>query len=516
MGNRVEPAMTARAVLPVMGLVVGLGAVGLGAATATGATTGDADWTVYHHDPQGSGVDSSGARFTKVHPRWTSRVLDGDLYGEPLVEGGNVYVATEANTIYALSGATGAVEWSTHLGPPVPSDQLPCGDISPSSGVTGTPVIDPTRREMFVVADEEVSGRPLHMLVGLSLARGRVLLDQAVDPPGASSPALLQRTGLNLSAGRVVFGYGGNYGDCSTYHGWVISVPESGGAIRSFEVDAGRGQSQGAVWMGGAAPEVDATGNVWISVGNGSETGGTYDGSDSVIELSADLQLLQLFAPSDWGTDNANDEDLGSSAPALLGDGLVVQAGKSHTGYLLSRTHLGGIGGQLAQKGAVCGTDVGGGDAVLGNVVYLPCRSGTTAVRVDGAPPSLSILWRTASGAGGPPIVAGGLLWSISQTGELVALDPTTGATTQQLTIGRVANHFPTPSSGDGLLLAASARQVHAFASTVGMPATATSTTGNRPAGPADAAPVGPSSSRAAGQLQWKDGPVDFPTGPGA
>ena len=59
------------------------------------------------------------------------------------------------------------MEWSTHVGTPVPSGSLPCGDISPTVGITGTPVIDETRGEIFVVADELVNGSPAHELVGL-------------------------------------------------------------------------------------------------------------------------------------------------------------------------------------------------------------------------------------------------------------------------------------------------------------------------------------------------------------
>ena len=60
----------------------------------------------------------------------------------------HVFVATENDTVYALSASTGAVVWSTHLGTPVPSGSLPCGDITPTVGITGTPVIDPSRAEI--------------------------------------------------------------------------------------------------------------------------------------------------------------------------------------------------------------------------------------------------------------------------------------------------------------------------------------------------------------------------------
>ncbi len=64
---------------------------------------------------------------------------------------------------------------------------------------------------------------------------------------------------------------------------------------------------------------------------------------------------------------------------------------------------------------------------------------------------------------GGPPIVAAGLVWTIGQNGTLYGLDPATGKVRQQASIGAVANHFPTPSVGDGLLLAPAANQVVAF-----------------------------------------------------
>ena len=59
--------------------------------------------------------------------------------------------------------------------------------------------------------------------------------------------------------------------------------------------------------------------------------------------------------------------------------------------------------------------------------------------------------------------MAAGLVWTIGQNGTLYGLDPATGAVRQQASIGVPANHFPTPSAADGLLLAASADQVVAF-----------------------------------------------------
>ena len=459
------------------------------APTTTPAPGGSPSWTVYHGDPAGTGAVTSLTAVDTGHRAWTSPVLDGQLYGQPLVASGLVFVATEADTVYALSATGGAVVWSTKVGAPVPSGSLPCGDIAPTVGITGTPVIDTARGELFVVADELSGGRPAHVMVGLNTATGAVELTDDVDPPGWDPRALLQRTGLTLDEGRVVFGYGGNYGDCSTYRGWVVSVGEGGGAPVDFAVDGGPGQRQGAVWMGGAAPAVDGHGDVWVSSGNGSVTSSSrpYDNSDAVLELSPALQLLQFFAPTTWASDNAKDHDL-SMEPVLLGDGQVVIAGKSRAVYLLDGAHLGGIGGQQAELGAACGDDIDGGSAQLGTTVFLPCLSGITAVDVGGAAPALRLAWSSSAG-GGPPIVAAGLVWSVAQDGTLSGLDPATGTVRQRAPVGAPTNHFPTPGLGAGLLLATSASQVVAFRTTAAGAAAAPTTTTSSTAPHVAAAP---------------------------
>jgi len=54
-------------------------------------------------------------------------------------------------------------------------------------------------------------------------------------------------------------------------------------------------------------------------------------------------------------------------------------------------------------------------------------------------------------------------VWTEGQNGTLYGLNPTTGAVRQQATVGTPANHFPTPSVGDGLFLVPVATQVVAF-----------------------------------------------------
>jgi outer membrane protein assembly factor BamB len=247
--------------------------------------------------------------------------------------------------------------------------------------------------------------------------------------------------------------------------------------------------------MGGAAPVVDGSGRVWVSVGNGSvySSSHAYDDSDSVLELSPTMRLLQYFAPGNWAANNSQDLDM-SAAPVLLPDGQVIGAGKSRIVYLLDGAHLGGIGRQQASLGSACSNDIDGGIALAGMTAYLPCFSGVIAVRADQSPPALHLLWSSVTG-GGPPILAAGLLWTIGQNGTLYGLDPATGTIRQQASIGAVANHFPTPAVAGGLMLAPAARDVVAFAAPG--PGTAAPAT---PTAPASTAAPGPPPSQPASQ----------------
>jgi outer membrane protein assembly factor BamB len=421
---------------------------------------------VYHGDAQGDGLASSIASIDTATPRWTSPELDGQLYGAPIATSQAIFVATEENVVYALSPHTGRIVWARRLGTAVPSGDLPCGDISPSVGITGTPVIDTVRNEIFVVAEQLRNGSARHEFYGLNLTNGSVETSVDVDPPGANPTALLQRTGLSLDDGRVVFAMGGNYGDCANYRGRVISVGENSMAPEFFTVDARAGESQGAIWMGGAAPVVDSSGDVWVSSGNGSvhSAGAAYDDSDALLELSPSMHLVQYFAPTSWTQNNQDDLDM-SMAPALVSNSLVLLAGKSGIVYLLNRQHLGGIGHQEATLNAACNGNIDGGIARSGDVVIMPCVNGPVAIRVTPSPAKISVLWRS-SVSGGPAVIAAGLVWTIGLNGDLYGLNLHNGAVVHHVIVNLPANHFPTPGFGDGMMLIPTATKVIGFTTT--------------------------------------------------
>ena len=221
--------------------------------------------------------------------------------------------------------------------------------------------------------------------------------------------------------------------------------------------------------MGGSSPVVDPDGNVYVASADGYDLGSgqPYDDSDAVLELSPSMQLESKFYLSDWQTLSAEDLDLGTGDPALV-DGFVFQIGKTDTAYLLRQGHLGGEDGEVASL-SMCSGDPDGGHAVKGSVVYVPCPNGLTAVQVSANAPYLTQLWTDNDGAAGAPIIADGLVWVIDNN-AVHGLNPANGDEVVSISYGGYANHFPTPSVGDGLLLLPGTDQVFAFMGPAGLP----------------------------------------------
>ena len=448
------------------------------------------DWgnARYGSDPYPAHVRSLSA-----NPRW-DKSLDGAVYGQPLVDDGVVYVATEADSVYAFKVRTGAELWRVHVGNPVPVatvDSAPtlgggCGNIDPL-GITGTPVIDTSKHVLFAAEETLVGGHAWqnirHWLVAVSLTSHRELWHRSVDPPHANQAnyyyiaAQQQRPALSLLKGRVYVEYGGLYGDCGAYHGYVVGVSESPtGGFVSYEVPS---QREAGIW-GTAGAVVPPSGNLYVTTGNGSSnTLSKFDEGNSVVELSPTLHRLGYWAPSDWVNLNDQDWDLGSASPvAIPGTSLLFAAGKpadaGNVGYLMRDGKLGGIGkgafhGNVCPNGGAFGADaadvVGTGSAAR-TYVYVPCGSGTEALLVHSASPiSFHEAWSPSTGSpSGPPIVAGGYVWALDWNGnQLYAMNPSTGHVVFTRSTDGL-NHFATPGFGDGMLVVPTGGGVEAFA----------------------------------------------------
>jgi polyvinyl alcohol dehydrogenase (cytochrome) len=448
-------------------------------------------WTTYRHDPGRSGIDPDSTSPVPPAQAWRTPALDGEVYGQPLVYGAFVYVATENDTIYELDAETGAVVWSTHLATPEPSSAAPCGDITPSIGITSTPVIDPTTSRIYAVGAVSASGAIHHELFALDLNSGQPVagFPIMVDPPfpsGGAPVRQLQRPGLALDAGRILVAYGGNDGDCSTYWGWLVSAPTDGStALDSFQVDANH--TEGALWGGGNAPPVDAAGNVFVATGNGNgNSSSNPEYGDSVVKLDASASPLDWWAPPNWQSLDATDADLGSSMPTLLPGGFVLQSGKDGNGYLLNGADLGHVSSPAAQASGFCSGVSDGGSVYdpANSTIYAACAGGLQALSLgSGSPPSLAVKagFSAPSDATGPPMIAGGLVWVTSySSGTLYGLDPMSGTTRSRFSIpetGSNVNHFASPSAAGGRLFVGSGDQVTGYTIAQPPPATVTTTT---------------------------------------
>ena len=425
---------------------------GTTATTATqkgGAQPGGA-WPTYHRDALRTGVEQNGPTPGSLRRVWESPGLDGAVYAEPLFVGNQVFVATERNNVYALDATTGKVQWQKNLGEPVPRSQLPCGNIDPT-GITSTPVADTRRGVLYVVP---FTMPPRHELVALDLSSGAQRFRRPVDPQGADPKVQQQRSALAMAGDQVLVAYGGLFGDCGDYHGYVVGAPaDGGGSVTTYQVPTARG---GAVWAP-PGPVVDNN-TVLIASGNSVGAGGNPDLSNSVLRLSLPgLTLQDSWTPRNRDALSQSDQDLGSTSPVPVGGGLVFVVGKEGVGYLMRADALGGVGGEVF-SGQVCRGF--GGTASAPPLLFVPCRNELVALRIEGS--SFSVAWRV-SGVDGSPIVTGDTVWAIDLSGgQLHAYRASDGQELASMPVGDVAN-FGTPTAGNGLVLVAAGGHVIAF-----------------------------------------------------
>jgi PQQ-like domain len=474
---------SSRLTLPVVAILAfGLAVnspVQLPARIALAASSGS--WTAYHHDNGHTGYDSTLPNATSAIAGWTSAVLDGQVYAEPLVYNGVVYAATLNNTVYAINQATGLTIWSNHLGTPQASGWV-CGNVAPM-GILGTPVIDAAANRIYAVA--EIAGTtPTYRLFGLDLGNnGNILLNTAIAPTGFGWKIQQERGALALANGYVYVPFGGRAGDCfdgtTPYYGWVVGVPTSGvGSPNVFQTPSGAE----SVWAAGGVVVDDTSHNVFFPTGNAIPCAGSTL-SDAVVRVSPTLTTPTFFEPNDWQANWCGpDSDLGSASPVLISPNLMFMAGKRGGGFLLDPTNLGGVNGQLFpprspySQAEVCfGTH---SDATFGSFayaapfIYVECESnGLVALSTSTSAPSFSQCnaacaapdWHAGGTTTfGPPIVAGGAVWVASNGGGLTGFNATTGAQIFQ-SAGFGINRFVTPAEAGGQVFVPSLTVIRSF-----------------------------------------------------
>jgi uncharacterized protein (TIGR03437 family) len=437
----------------------------------------------YHNDLARTGQNLAETALTpaNVNMRQFGKLfsypVDGYVYAQPLYMPGVaipgkgtrnvVFVATEHDSVYAFDAdnITAPLWQVSFLDPASGVTTVPyqnvfgCDQIVPEIGITGTPVIDPASGTLYVVTmTMEVSGGATnyaHRLHALDLTTGAertgspVLIQASFPGTGEKGTTVTfiprnykSRPGVLLLNG-VVYTSWSSHCDAGAYHGWLMGYDAKTLAQVSVYNNTPNG-SQGSFWAGGAAPAVDAQGNIYLDAGNGtfdSDTGGT-DLGESFIKLSTSggLSVIDYFTPFNQLDLNNKDLDTGSSGSLLLPDSvgspehphLLTSAGKEGRIYLLDRDNLGhfqaGSDSQIVQSLPAAVTGLfgipayfngtvyfsGGGDNLkafpIANAAFGPTPSSQSATKIGGlgSVPSVSangatngIVWITESSSGG-------------------------------------------------------------------------------------------------------------------
>ena len=317
-----------------------------------------------------------------------SYAVDGYTYAQPLyvpnvaVSGQGthnvVFVATQHDSVYAFDANNSPTTplWQVSFIDPgagittVPSADVidpGCDNVGVEVGITGTPVIDSAKGELFVVVRTKENGayfQRLHILditTGNEVSGSPVVIQASVPGVGEGSygtgtvafDPLLEnsRPGMLLMNGVVYIAFS-SLCDKRPYHGWVLGYDETTLAQVSVFNTSPNGIASG-IWQSGNGIVGDASnGYIYYATGNGwfdADSGG-LDYGDTITKLKTTgnvLSVADYFTPHDQDNLNHNDLDMGSGGCLLLPDQptppihLLTCVGKEGNIYLVNRDNMG-------------------------------------------------------------------------------------------------------------------------------------------------------------------------------
>ena len=321
------------------------------------------------------------------------------LYVPSLTIGGQVhnvvFAATENDSVYAFDadsngGSNAAPLWkvtlldATHGAGPgataIPTDPSPegiatQGDIGPTIGITGTPVINPATKTMYVVSNTVESGtyfsrlHALNILTGAEQAGSPVAISATVSGTGTGSsggqlafdPLVEnQRPALAFYNGYVYIAYAA-HSDLGSWHGWIFAYNASTLAQSAALCLSPNGEGVG-IWSSGAGLPIDdvaAGGRMFAATGNnGKQTTSSYPPltpqtqlGESVVDFglaNGGITSTDAFSPFNVQTLDNSDLDLGSGGILMVPDQqgpyphILLATGKEGRITVLNRDKLGG------------------------------------------------------------------------------------------------------------------------------------------------------------------------------
>jgi outer membrane protein assembly factor BamB len=415
----------------------------------------DGDWTEFGYNAQRTDVGPANTGITaKNLGQLGARIvhLPGTVDSSPIqlhaleVDGHKrdvVVVTTTYGRTIALDAQTGAKLWEF-----TPSA---IGSYQGSAQITtAAPIADPDRQYVYTTSPDGLIHK-LSLLTGKQVFSGGWPVSVTRDPTHEKLPAALTISGPNL-----IVTTGGYLGDIPPYQGKVVVINRASGAIvnifntlcsnrRVLIVPSTCPASDSAIWGRAGAVIVPGSKDILVTTGNAPFNGST-DWGDSVLELNPTAgRLLHNWTPTNQAQLNADDGDLGSTSPALLGtvdgDNLALQGGKGEVLSLLNLNRLDGTtgpagprtGGQIETLPTPGSSEMVTAPAVWregGKTwVFVTDYTSTAAYVVSaGGGPHLTKVWENQFLPGTSPILAGGLLYVYNpDAGNLVVYRPTTG-----------------------------------------------------------------------------------------
>jgi hypothetical protein len=289
-----------------------------------------------------------------------------------------VYVATQADSVYAIDADTGAQLWYASMldggtTASVSAHTLPCGTAQgfTQEGIVGTPVIDPNTTPnptMYLVAKTVLNGTVRHQLHALDITTGLdetgspvLITAQSVSNKGHvtvfNSLHQKNRPGLLLLNGILYLGFGSNA--CNDDNsGWVLSYDEATlSKVAVFNTSPDFGFT--SIWQAGVGLAADEAGNIFLETAESGAHGydvpnGGQTYCNSVVKLDPGLidennqyEVADYFTPWYVAFLDANDMDISSTGALILPDQdgpyphELIAGGKQGIVYVLNRDNMG-------------------------------------------------------------------------------------------------------------------------------------------------------------------------------
>jgi PQQ-like domain len=395
-------------------------------------TEGEAltSWTEFGLDPQRSDATDRPTGITAANiGRLKDRQikLPGTIDSSPIYLHGatvggskhDVVIATSSyGRTFAIDADSGKRLWT--YTPPGYSALAGSAQITNSS-----PIAEPDGNFVFTASPDG----EIHKL---AIASGHEVRSDAWPAVITRDPAKEKiGSALNTVGTDVIATTSGYIGDAPTYQGHVVLISRQTGKIdavfnslcsqrRAIIVPTSCPESDSAILSRAGAVVEPGDKRLLFDTGNATWDGRRYFG-DSVVELTLPgLRFRQAYTPRNQAELNEQDLDLGSSAPALLGEDRVLVAGKDGVMRVLALGRLDGHrpGGKQVLGGEVQTLETPGDTQLFTQpavwrhgkqtTVFIGDFSATAAFVLRAG--KLHKLWENST-PGTSPIMAGGLLY---------------------------------------------------------------------------------------------------------